>query len=317
MTTSDHNTIVKAMRTILDCKNDIRDFGLYMADTPGALKHYINCMNSKIDYNHLYHTCLRFSPKFCHTRHDFTNMEKCDTFKTIAFNNAINQTISNTSTEHWDKDLPPFMLEEDENIDRLNAYTKCMAAALRQHMKCFPPLQRRCEDSKLRVIKLIRSNYDLTMDIIKSHDPSYVIHQIRDPRGILLSRKKAKLLTYDIQTEAKMLCDTMLRNLKAFRQLARTNPEKVLLVTYEDLAKDAFAITKNIYSFLKTSLPEDMNEFLMKIMYGNEKMEFTFSHSRRNGTATSIAWRHMISETEKEIIDKGCKEFLLYSGYEI
>ncbi|XP_070580559.1 carbohydrate sulfotransferase 1-like [Ptychodera flava] len=127
-----------------------------------------------------------------------------------------------------------------------------------------------CKRYKYRAFKTIRLyNLDLLRSL--AVDPKLnlkIIHLVRDPRGIVNSRRKINDKNVDFirkqvqWDETEDLCKDLAKNL----HIVRSSPEWLkgtyILVRYEDIAKQPGETADKIYQFLGLSMPEKVRKWI-------------------------------------------------------
>lgn len=199
----------------------------------------------------------------------------------------------------------------------VDAYRKCTGYFYQLHHNCVPLLTHYCKMSRLRVYKTIRSSAELTLDVAIKHPNSYIIHQMRDPRGILVSRTYYKAMSLPLRQEAEKLCAKLLADLRTFRQLQREGV-KIFQMKYEELASDPAYMLEKIYKFVNETLPDSTRQAVLESTHSSVFFESGFFYtSRKNGSKTAFAWRNTLKEADKKVIDVICHEFLTEARYSI
>ena len=160
-----------------------------------------------------------------------------------------------------------------------------------------------------------------------------VIHLVRDPRGVLSSRKpyvsalKSSIGAYDV---SDIYCSGVLKDLAYMRGRYRIRPGHVnrthFLLRYEDLASKPNQTVQEIYKFLGIK-PDDtlrrwtsslspqfpINRFLRKAPV----KEAPFSTKRKDSAKTSSGWRRKLSFQEVNLVQGACQAMMEVMGYRI
>ena len=200
----------------------------------------------------------------------------------------------------------------------IQKYKTCIEPSVKNHQKCLPNLTSICKRSKMRVYKAIRSTKVLTTDIYDMKDNSYIIYQIRDPRGIINSRISLKNLSFKVKKEAQRLCLKMLTDLRYFKQMQIYKKKRILIIRYEDVVTDIIKYSQLIYNFVDEPLPGYLLKELENSVHANITKEIPFFQTvRKNGTASAFKWQKSLSPTHKKIIDNECQTFLSEAGYKM
>ena len=103
-------------------------------------------------------------------------------------------------------------------------YAQCISkqAALVSH--CAHHLQTACQSSDLRVVKTVRASMMETNALFRTLPNFRLVHLIRDPRGVVYSRRKYPACRgigkpYDATREARIYCRNLLRDIAERRTL--------------------------------------------------------------------------------------------------
>jgi len=114
--------------------------------------------------------------------------------------------------------------------------------------------------------KVVRATMSSMATLLSSDPNIQVIHLMRDPRGVTLSRSKfsdsvrglysqASATQADrLVREASMYCTSVVADIKERRILERTYPGRILSVVYDDLVTNIESRVESIYQFLDMPL---------------------------------------------------------------
>ena len=129
-------------------------------------------------------------------------------------------------------------------------YRNCTAKLRKTVPNCAIRSSQTCKNKNIVAVKLIRENYEnLIPNLLKLHNNTYIIHYTRDPRGILLSRKKSGSLSNgDMRSEAAKLCTRMYEDYLLKNELQKMYPHQIIDLKYEDLAQNPSAVVDWIYN---------------------------------------------------------------------
>ena len=85
-------------------------------------------------------------------------------------------------------------------------------------------------------------------------------------------------------------------------------------IHYEDIAANPIKMANRIYQFAYSEdAPDNVVQWLGRNTHNTSNKENVWGYqktSRKNSTATSIAWRNQLSKREVDIIGKQCKGLL-------
>jgi len=195
---------------------------------------------------------------------------------------------------------------------------KCFSQLKQEIAECLPLLKTSCDSTNLRAQKVLKMNFDVVGEVMKKDPQVYVIHMIRDPRGILVSRQERKLFSRyarNIEEEATLLCHKMLVDIKKQEKLKEAYPSRIIQIKYEELAENATLVMSDIMSFLNREIPDVLKREIENIMHSNIESEKAFGVQRKNSSATANAWKGKMSNNVKSCVDRICSEVYTLTGY--
>lgn len=256
-----------------------------------ALADYIKCLRrNTLSYN----KCAEFTPKYCGNRFGEFPQDRMD---------ECNQRLWNTS----------FHDESSAAIaSNFTGYKKCMKELRTEtEQKCVASFQDVCDKSRLRSVKTVRATMASMEELLQSGPNFRVIHLIRDPRAVVLSRRefdnsgRGKYSMGDMVKEAKLYCRTVVNDVKVRRKLERLYPGRIMKIIYEDLVQEPLTYTEKIYDFLNTTLPE-------------KTIKWVIDHTTKIKDSTSIAqkWQDKLSFRKTREIMEQCMDFFKEIPYD-
>lgn len=144
-----------------------------------------------------------------------------------------------------------------------------------------------------------------------------IIHQLRDPRGTVTSRRSNSRLAYtDIQKEAKLLCRKMAQDISERHALEAKYPGVFLQTRYEDLADNPAEILQKIYEHIDEPVPQELLENMQThTQADNQRSRGGFGTFRTNSSATARAWMDKLTSDEKDVLDTACRDVFDIIGY--
>lgn len=256
-----------------------------------ALDSYIKCLRQ----NSLsYSNCSQFTPHYCGNRFGEYAQDRMDDCNQMLWNETY------------------LAGSNDKVVKDFRGYKKCMSG-LRDEAedKCVPMFRNVCAKSRLRSAKTVRATM-ASMDNLLSSDPNFrVIHLVRDPRAVVLSRRefdnsgRGKYSMGDMVKEAKLYCRTVVRDVRDRRKLDKLYPGRIMRVIYEDLVQEPLVYSEKIYEFLNTTLPE-------------KTIKWIIDHTTKVKDSSSIAqkWQDKLSFRKTREIMGQCEEFFREIPYE-
>ena len=195
----------------------------------------------------------------------------------------------------------------------------CLQELRKAAISCQHLINQGCNSKTIRVIKSVRARMDIVETLLQKHPDIKLIHYLRDPRAIAVSRKKLKLLSTitkdDIETEARLLCENIVTDITIKKKLEKLYPNNVLTIYYEKLAKDPVGNAKKIYEFLGEDLPDKVVKWLNGSTNA-EKDGGMFQLFRKNSTETAMNWEKNLSYGSVKRITQHCRTALDLMGPE-
>ncbi|XP_072019592.1 carbohydrate sulfotransferase 1-like [Amphiura filiformis] len=167
-----------------------------------------------------------------------------------------------------------------------------------------------CQSRKHAAIKTVRvpDIGHLKPIVTDSNLNVKVIHLIRDPRAVYLSRAS----TRDVDEMYYNECDEMENNLRFWKDPPSWLRGRHMLLRYEDLADDPDSITEKIYDFLGLKVPATVKMWLKYNTNWNEVGEF--SRTRVSNQAAH-AWRTKIAYKTMLDVQRRCIVPIIMAGY--
>ncbi len=224
--------------------------------------------------------------------------------------------------------LNPFVWGWDRSI-KGTAFRTCMGKSKdkqRQLPECLPALEDACTNSTFHIHKSIRTASYMLDKLWMKVPGVKVIHYVRDPRGMLLSRantrwKKESYLTYTEDERQKALsvardmCERMRDDLKWGKIYSNDHQGMLVTVRYEDLSQYTHRIAKDMYEFIGLQMPKAVQTWISQITSAEEDGE-TFQTYRQNSSATAQAWRNKLSREFHADLVKICGDVIQDLGYD-
>ncbi len=179
-----------------------------------------------------------------------------------------------------------------------------------------------CDEATIRAAKVLRLRLEDTENLVQKYPDIKIIHQLRDPRGVLLSAKSMGLLTSfsrgQITKEAILVCDKMLRDIKAFNILKAKYPDNYLQTMYEEYAEFPMSMIDKIYNFIGVPPSDLLRQNIKDLTHSKfDSSSRSLGAHRRNSSETAHKWRTKISVEEKSSIDETCRDPIMAAGYSL
>jgi hypothetical protein len=211
------------------------------------------------------------------------------------------------------------------------------SAWVRQEMFCHFSRQPHCTDlQKMEVV--CRSQPHVAAKIIKVKSVSLlapllqegvrIIQQVRDPRGVIVSRRSTAEGVPNVSKMASSYCQGILADLQFFRTTIIPLEEKLSapnvavrlysLLRYEDLVRTPTETIDDVYSFLGIQADGAVRQWAVSLTkHDNKASDGMFGTSRKDPVATSEAWRYKMSWSDVRVIQEACADMMDIFGYRI
>lgn len=182
-------------------------------------------------------------------------------------------------------------------------------------------MSRVCRSATTQVMKLVRLHMRDVHEWLKSVDEISgtlkVVHLVRDPRGILASRRAANFSTnWTLDYNAAVLCDEMARDIEALKEIEKDFPGSTVRVRYEDLALDPLKQAELLFAKLGLPFSKTTSEFLrMHTVNGTTKDLANPFSTKRNSNITVFIWKKRLNATDIETIESHCHPVMGELGY--
>ena len=251
--------------------------------------------------------CRRFLDKFCPRKYhpSSSGLEFCHDgiFGKLEHNMRIPLTLFDVFAKH--------KLSYNDVKSSFKDYNECLRQVREVAAgKCIPLLEPICQKSSLHGMKTVRVGMEMAIHMLKYIPDLKIVHNIRDPRGITLSRMRinhgdmmSASSGADIVKEAKILCSTIARHIKLRRALEKLRPGTSMQITYEDFATKPLEKAEEIYKFIGQTLPKEVTDWLRVNALG----EKDGTSKARNASAIAQAWENKISFSKAKQIDVYCR----------
>ncbi|KAL5006534.1 hypothetical protein ScPMuIL_015340 [Solemya velum] len=196
---------------------------------------------------------------------------------------------------------------------RHEGYSKCVA----QNMEdCITLLTKICLASKIRTIKVIRlhGKNDILMYLMRTYPNLRLLKLVRDPRGIIVSRKRLGKRNKSYEQLSVHLCREMELDICNYIDVFESYPGRVMKIVYEDMAENPYQSIEDIYSFLHQPIQEDMVRAVLA-MSSAKSEGWVYGTDRSDSTRTAYAWKWRLTPDSTRRIDGLCTVVYHYAGY--
>lgn len=163
-----------------------------------------------------------------------------------------------------------------------------------------------------RVTKVVRLSLDNTETLLRENTRLKVVHLFRDPRGIINSEIKTKWFPFSgkkeeaVKNNSIALCDRLLNDIKAGKQLIETFPDRVLIIQYEEFC-DTVSLARYLYDFVGMTFTEEHKKFA--------NTSDTLSATAKTDGYHPFAFRDSLPWQTVRTIDSVCQEVYRELGY--
>lgn len=177
--------------------------------------------------------------------------------------------------------------------------------------KCIHRCMQWCVTSNIRVIKTIRFRMLGVDRLLRLLPDLKVIHLVRDPRGMLLSRiMTGEYCIHDQSRTFLRECGRVLSDRLAFKELSLKYPNRLITEYYEDIAVRPMQALTRVYRYLGLDKPPmNVQTYLQRHTEGGLNKKMVPSVDIVHG------WRTKIAMPMAQSIDAQCSELYDELGY--
>lgn len=178
---------------------------------------------------------------------------------------------------------------------------------------CSPAMRNACSDRQVRAVKCVRATMD-SMEPLLSELPNVrIVHLMRDPRGVVLSRMKFHDSTRNrysdsgndsMAREAELYCRTVAKDARKRIALERRYPGKIVSLFYEDFVTDIEGYTEKIYEFLDLEMTNSTTSWAAEASKGK---------NGKDAIAIANTWQEVLTYKDSSSIVRRCTEFFRLS----
>jgi len=162
---------------------------------------------------------------------------------------------------------------------------------------------------RLRTTKVVRATMSSMGPLLRSLPTLRIIHLVRDPRAVALSRIRfgdsglgaytmsIKRSTSGIVAEASLYCHHVTADIRSRLALEREFPGRILSVRYEDVVANPEQRFRDIYKFLDEPMPNATLDEMQKMAREGQAMNLT------------TKWQSNVKYIEAVTVARLCAEF--------
>ncbi len=278
-------------------------------------KEYHECIENETNHRIQYHldSCVNYMPEGC--RYNVASAAKrgCQVVKALV------------EGRHLEVNKSTIVLPLDnEAVNNITKYHSCLHKDIwvEAAQKCSRLASSSCIKAPVRAVKVLRLRLEDTEPLVQRYPDMKIIHQLRDPRGIIVSSQYLGLMSIfsqgNVGKEAILVCNKMLRDVKAFKRLKEKYPRNYFLTTYEEFADSPMSMVEEVYKFIDFEPSQSLRQHVYDITHSEfDTKRASLDVKRKNSSENAHKWRKQISSKWKTAIDKRCVELLTVAGYKL
>lgn len=180
---------------------------------------------------------------------------------------------------------------------------------------CIKKMEDTCV-SKHVFIKTIRLSMEVVSLLLDLIPDLKVIHLIRDPRGIIHSRFRGRVVNgSNLEVSAKSMCNRILMDVMRSYHLKSKYPGRIKTQLYEYLAENPLESLHDLHRFTNTTVLPSMKEYVYNHTMSGSKKRGYYNTIRENSTITSLTWRMRMKWEDVEVVDRQCQELYDHLGF--
>ena len=146
-------------------------------------------------------------------------------------------------------------------LQKYRWYHICMSKLTASIKECYPSYKAACSSATIRSVKTVRATMETALELLKQLPTTRVIHIIRDPRGVTVSRQgqpsyRGRRSETDLAAEAKMYCMRALYDVHMRQHASQIYPNSFMQLNYDEFASAPMEATADVYDFINKTMPE-------------------------------------------------------------
>ncbi|XP_048768417.1 carbohydrate sulfotransferase 3-like isoform X2 [Ostrea edulis] len=181
--------------------------------------------------------------------------------------------------------------------------------------KCLPIWKESCENSTYRIFKIVRLSMDWMKQLLDKFPKLLVVHLVRDPRPIQVSRDKLGANIFkDLRKSFHDLCDLLSWNL--FFEVSLNNTySRIVRLYYEHLALHPFRTTKWLYNTLGLHYTPEVQKHVHHLTSAGHLDDCPICAVRANSSAHVYSWKGVFNQSQLDDIQEVCGQYMRQLGY--
>uniref|UniRef100_A0A2C9KGZ0 Uncharacterized protein n=1 Tax=Biomphalaria glabrata TaxID=6526 RepID=A0A2C9KGZ0_BIOGL len=181
---------------------------------------------------------------------------------------------------------------------------------------CLPLLTSACHQAKVKLVKVIEAFMDQAINLMLSDPLVKVLHLIRDPRAVLISRKEFGFYPEDgVGQNSWELCVQILRDLELYIHKRKQFVGRVLTLRYEDIVREPLDVGRQLYQFVDLDIGPEFMDMIWNMTYAGFPDGCNVCPVRSNATVTAYKWRKRASFKTVARIQNNCLDLINLMGY--
>jgi len=298
------NAVANFLRHLLTAEVDklptmtlVHPFWTYFGQWHKEAKNYTSCLRKQ---NLTRINCYRITSSYCGTRFGGRTPERIEQCRRI----LTNETNLNA------EGLAP------STTRMFNEYHSCFHSFReRVDAHCTEILRKAIADRRLRATKVVRATMDSMEPLLQALPNLRIIHLVRDPRAVVLSRSRLDgsmrgLYAERIRRksgsrfvpEASLYCHHATADIRSRLALERKFPGRIMSMRYEDVLANPEQRFRDIYRLLDEPIPQATLK----------QMEQMASRGQKRNLTTK--WQRVLNLTDQIEIAHRCANFFRLIG---
>ncbi len=191
------------------------------------------------------------------------------------FHECPRRFLSNPDKQERCKNI---LWDEENNVPRTDIqepeafrnYSTCMKLVREKAQPCIQIMEETCKKAPFRATKTVRATMDVVPYLLEKNPNLRVIHLIRDPRAVMVSRSefydtgRSIYSQGDISKEAKVFCQSIARDVGLRKELEKKYPGAIMEVVYDGFVQDPVTYTKKFYEFLEVPYKDEVHDWVVR-----------------------------------------------------